>query len=878
MRFILAGALLAAFLLARPAFAQGYQVYVAPPPLGNDSNNGRSPTTPFATPARASAAIRTIAKGVCAKRNGNVTVSFMNGSGLNYGFYPLTGTWTLTSADSGCPASTVTYTNYQGSAPVISGGIRISLNRVGAGGNLYAATLPATLSGYSPEALFYNQGRRFRARLSASSGYGLQGLAGGYFRIAGNGTFGTASLKDCGSHGGDPCYDRFLYDPNDPNGDPFDGYAAWGNYSASNDSLGEMPCTGEQPTNGPAGDIEVLVFEYWTVSRMRIACVDKPSHTVYLTGNTATNSTHGFKIGHRYVIENVNTGIQSSPALLPGQFFIDRSATPYILYYEAQEGENPATATVVLPVLAPDNGSGAVLSATDIQYVTFSGLQFSHDNTVPGARGYASLQSDYLLTAMVSCVGCANTTWNGDTFTQTTGHGLWFHTDKSSTPTSNVVENSNFYDLGAGGLGYGDLPKMGDTENSTLSNGTISNNLVESYGRMYPGSSGIESALSHNTSIENNDVTDGYNTGIGICIPAGITSSYANCGGPKSGGTSAHDILGVQNHVWNIGKGVTDDMGAFYIATYSAEHNEIRNNKLHDVVDAQVFDSDGYGGNGIYIDNVTGRVTVDQNLVYRVSYSTARNTDGPDPTFCKSGQKPEPNIFYDNILSYARVTMFNEGGVPRQIQPESCLTEKFMSSIFYFDRDSSAGCGGGQNPEMCSFYMQSGFTVLNSAPLVAQEWGPNLYYNTAGSYDCPFYTNLRGNTTGGCRQTPYDKPYSLSGWQGLGQDTGSTANTNNPEFSDPTCQYPTAPQCAADPTQDDFSIPGYPEGSSYPISDGYNFPVFGLTFGRQCGTTCFTPPAYATQDTFPTNVYPTPWATAPIFSTESGDPNNNYAF
>jgi hypothetical protein len=321
---------------------------------------------------------------------------------------------------------------------------------------------------------------------------------------------------------------------------------------------------------------------------------------------------------------------------------------------------------------------------------------------------------------------------------------------------------------------------------------------------------------------------------------------------------------------------VTDDMGAFYISTYSAQHDEIRNNKLHDVVDAQVFDSDGYGGNGIYIDNVTSHVVVDQNLVYRVTFHATRNTWGTDHAFCDRGQKPEPNTFYDNILSYARVAMFYEGGLPKQTKPEACLTEKFMNNVFYFDRDASSGCNGGLNPINCSFYMQSGFTVLESDPLVAQRWGPNLYYNTAGAYQCPFYAYLSGNKTRGCR-LPTEKPYSLAGWQHLGQDIGSTANTNNPEFRNPTCKYPTAPQCAADPTQDDFSIPGYPAGSSYPISKGYYFPVFGLTFGRQCGETCFTPPAYATQDTFPNNVYPTPWATVPIFSTESGDPNNNYA-
>src|SRR5262249_45124548 len=149
-----------------------------------------------------------------------------------------------------------------------------------------------------------------------------------------------------------------------------------------------------------------------------------------------------------------------------------------------------------------------------------------------------------------------------------------------------------------------------------LCNGTISQNLVQGYGRMYAGAAGIEHQMGQSTSIENNDVTDGYNKGIGICVPA----MNLNCGtNVPVHNVAANNIVGSFNHVWNIGKGVTDDMGGYYIATYDATGNVIHDNRLHDIVDAQTQDADGYGGNGIYVDNVTSNIDVYNNLVYRTS-------------------------------------------------------------------------------------------------------------------------------------------------------------------------------------------------------------------------------------------------------------------
>ena len=55
----------------------------------------------------------------------------------------------------------------------------------------------------------------------------------------------------------------------------------------------------------------------------------------------------------------------------------------------------------------------------------------------------------------------------------------------------------------------------------------------------------------------------------------------------------------------------------------------MRNNVVHDVNDASaLMDKDGYGGDGLYADDFTSSVVMENNLVYRVS-DNAVSFSGP---------------------------------------------------------------------------------------------------------------------------------------------------------------------------------------------------------------------------------------------------------
>lgn len=243
------------------------------------------------------------------------------------------------------------------------------------------------------------------------------------------------------------CFHRFLYNPTDPITDTWQNLAP-----PSGNACG-------QPAGNPnlVGDIELRDFEYFTAPKLRMSCVDTTNHIVYLTGPTAipANSTkifNGFIANHRYIVENVKDALTQ-----PGQWFLDRSASPWTLTYLANSGEDPNTDTVIISQLAQ------VLVASGLQYATFKGLTFEDDNFTVPSTGHVSRQQESNITTAVSCQNCQNVVFDSDIVTETSSGGLefiscvnsmqspsWCLADTSSAMTANnVVENDAFYDLGA---------------------------------------------------------------------------------------------------------------------------------------------------------------------------------------------------------------------------------------------------------------------------------------------------------------------------------------------------------------------------------------------------------------------------------------------
>ncbi len=686
--------------------------------------NGANTDGPFATFSRAQQAVQALLK---SGPGGPIKVAVRNGT------YYLSQPLSFGSADSGTSSVPVVWENYPGEAPVISGGVEIG-NWRSAGGNLWQATLPASTKYF--EQLFYNGQRRLRPRLG--------GYLGTYYRIAStvylSGSAPPAAAPDpnCSvyvSGQGWECFDRFQYESSDPISD------SWTNLGAPY----------------PPGDIELLDFEQWSVPVLRIASIDTSSQIIYLTGPTLTSTLghHGFLTQHRYLIQNLKNAFNQ-----PGQWFLDRSTTPWILNYLANAGENPNTAKVIVPQ------SPQLIVATGLQWVTFQGLTLENDNFVIPASGFSAPRQDTSITAVLTCLNCQNVTLSGDTVTQTSGGGVEFYTSNpNSTNAHNTIENSSLFDLGAFGIRIGLLFDPTNTDANVAQFNTIGNNTVSAFGRSFPGSAAMVQGQGHDNLYTHNDVYDGYHSGIEICAD--------NCPPGKSNSHGTFNNILSFNQVYNLGQGITSDVSCLYFnVSAGTTGNRVLNNKCHDVSDGSALDKDGYGGEGIYLDNVSPSIDVENNLVYRVSGSTVQVTYGP--------QNPGvPHIIKNNIFAYGRLGMFfmvspyGMAATTCPLQPNQAF-EASNNLLFFTGKNqkfqTQQGC-----MDFCGFQ-----------PSQIRGLRDNIYWQTTSGFSSEPNTfkiqthNL--NTL--CSRSSSDYTfYNFEGWQQQGEDPSSAVES--PGFVDP---------------------------------------------------------------------------------------------
>ena len=754
---------------------------------GNDSWSGTLPVPnasktdgPFATFDRARAQVQSLISAGAQP----LTVQFRAGT------YSLSKTEEFTAADSGTANAPIIYENYPNESPIISGGLRVQ-NWTNAGGNTWKATLPVSTQYF--ENLFYNGVRRLRPRLG--------GYLGTYYRFG-----DTVYLKDppppasapnrnCSVYvtdSGWECFDRFHYNPSDPLS------AQWHNLAPAAGN----PCNQPAYNSALAGDIEVLAWEQFSTSKLRISCVDAANHIVYLTGPTGISQDRpqfdGFNTGDRYLVENVRDALTQ-----PGQWFLDRSTTPWTLTYLANPGEDPNKDVVIIPQLSQ------LLVASNLQYVTFKGLTFEHDNfTVPSAGDKSSeLEPD--VPAALSFQNSQHITFDSGTVTQISGTGLEFIscTNDTASPgycvsdhangvtADDLIQNSAFYDIGALGIRIGEPYIKTDTDANVPQSMTVQNNVVEGFGRVIPASFGIGQGNGHDNVYTHNDVYDGYHTAISISEAGSDTVKPNGIG-------NANNTISF-NDVYDLFQGIMNDGGAIRIEAgnnaYTAPGDKILNNKIHDVSDASALDSNGYGGNGIYLDNQTGLVDVENNLVYRVSANDVYSSQGP-------AAPNEANLVKNNILAYGRQAMLSINAPYQNGAPHSAIQFFVVTNnLFYFDRNDAS------SP---NFFIQGGCRYAGGFPYPEfQEWNSNIYWRTDGGFanDAKAFA-IQPNPALKDKDAPCansDKEltfYPFAQWQQkAGEDLQSLVK--NPGFSNPA--YPS----------DDYSLPKGSPGAGFVVFD-----------------------------------------------------------
>ena len=345
-------------------------------------------------------------------------------------------------------------------------------------------------------------------------------------------------------------------------------------------------------------DVEVVVLHYWIEDRLPIKSFDAAAGLVTTSRKSRMALNEGYSDKwSKYFVENVFEALTE-----PGEWYLDRKTGE--LFYVPMKGEKPENARTCAPVLEQLlKISGNPEKNEYVEFIRFENLTFENTEgrqlkgrawcmpeddmeygsdsqsaaTLPGAMDLSGARCCSISNCEIRNIG-------------------WYGINIGSGCTGISVVGNTITDLGAGGIKINGADANGLKELKT-GNNRITDNHIYSGGHLFPSAVGIISMHSFGNNISHNHIHHFYYTG----ISCGWIWGYAD--------SVSKDNKIEFNHIHDIGFEWLSDMGGIY--TLGVQPGTvIRGNLIHNV------DSYSYGGWGVYLDEGSSHIIVENNICY----------------------------------------------------------------------------------------------------------------------------------------------------------------------------------------------------------------------------------------------------------------------
>ncbi len=335
-------------------------------------------------------------------------------------------------------------------------------------------------------------------------------------------------------------------------------------------------------------NIEVCAFHSWSMSRLPIKELDAAQRLVTLAGGTWSSELADLNAKTWYRLDNVADALGQ-----PGDWYLDRPSG--VLTYVPLPGEDVKTARVIAPKFQRVISiQGDVAGGTFVEHITFRGFTLAHSGWNVPPRGYSFAQAEVPVDGAFTARNARHLTIENCIVRHTGNYAV----DLAAGCWDNRVEGCEFFDLGAGGVKIG-VGWGGENDARQWAGRTVvRDNLVAHGGRVHPAGTGIWIGHASSNVVAHNEVFDLYQ----IAVSAGWSWRY--------GPSATHHNLIEWNHLHHLGHGVMSDLAGIYTLGEQAGSAE-RFNLIHDVSRAR------YGGWGIYYDEGSTFITVENNIAFR---------------------------------------------------------------------------------------------------------------------------------------------------------------------------------------------------------------------------------------------------------------------